>query len=214
MAENTEATSERTEPSDRMAKARAAKKQKAAVSSPEDIAALLAAFHTQQAQINDLTAALAQKRDDHDKKTALDPIPAPSEDLRPGTYIKVGVDATGHDIMGKVRWTKEWIEKTYAPVTFTPNRNMTVGPHGISYILTAEIEATVPSIVKDTYDSVIKQEREQAARYRPLTAAEASEVDARASAEPGTKQWSRVSRVGFGLNIPDVADSSPAESTA
>lgn len=209
LAEHTEATSERTEPSDRMAKARAAKKQRATITSSDDIAALLAAFKTQQEQIDSLKAALAEKREDHDGKTLLDPVPAPSEDLRPGTYVKVGTDTAGKDIMGKVRWTREWIAKTYPTVTFTPNRGMVVAPHGISYTLVAEAEATVPSIVKDTYDSVIRQEREHAARYRAMSAAEQADVDARANAEPGTKQWSRVTRVGFGLAIPEVADSVP-----
>lgn len=208
MAENTDATSERTEPSDRMAKARAAKKQKATPSA-DDIAALLAAFNTQQDQIDSLKAALAQKREDDDKRTALTVVPEPSEELRPGTYVKVGTDNAGKDMMGKVRWTREWIAKTYAPVTFTPNRGMDIGPHGIQYTVTADVETTVPSIVKDIYDSVLKQEREHNIRYRPLSGNESSDVDVRAQAEPGSKQWVRVTKVGHGLSMPDVPDSTP-----
>ena len=185
MAKNAEATSEGTEPS------------------------LADQIKRQQNQIDALMALLAAKTGPRKIEANLAPVPEPSEELRPGTYVQRGVDAFGAPVMGKVRWTKDWIEKTYAPVTFTPNRSMIVAPHNISYTLSADVETTVPCIVKDLYDGVIRQEREQAAKYRPLTATEQADVDARANAEPGTKQWSRVTRVGFGLNIPDVPDSTP-----
>lgn len=198
MATDNEATSTGPNPQDRMAKARAAKQAKA---QQPDVSAVLAAM---QAQIASLTSQLADQKADSNPN--LIPVPQATDKLRPGTYVVVGLDANGKDVYGKVRWTREWVDKTYVPLTFTPNRSMDIAPHGIPYRVNAETEITVPSIVKDIYDGVLKGERDHAARYRPLSAVEASEVDARAAAEPGTKQWSRVTRVGFGLNIPDVAE--------
>lgn len=203
MAETDEPTSTGPKAQDKMAKARAAKAAKA----QPDMSAM---FELMQRQINDLTAALAEKREADDKKATLAAIPEPSDELRPGTYVQQGVDSFGAPILGKVRWTREWIEKTYAPVTFTPNRSMIVAPHNVSYTLSADVETTVPGIVKDIYDAVIKQEREQVTKYRPLSANETSDVDARANNEPGTKQWSRVYRSGYGLSIPETPDSTPA----
>lgn len=134
-------------------------------------------------------------------------IPEATETLRPGTYVQVGIDASGTPIMGKVRWTRDWIERTYPHVTFTPARSMRVAPHGIAYDLAADYEVTVPQIVKDLYDDVRRQEADSNYRYRPLAAAEDAELAVKANELPGTKQWSRLYRAGYGLQvrIPEVA---------
>lgn len=128
-------------------------------------------------------------------------VPEATEALRPGTYVQVGIDASGTPIMGKVRWTREWITKTYPQVTFTPTRSMRVAPHGIAYDLAAEYEITVPQIVKDLYDDVRRQEADHNYRYRPLAAAEDADLAVKANELPGTKQWSRLYRAGYGLQV-------------
>lgn len=135
------------------------------------------------------------------QQATLAPIPPASENLPAGTYIQRGVDSSGAPIMGKVRWTKEIIERTYPPKTFTPNRGMTVGPHGVLYRMDAGVETTVPSIVKDLYDTALKIEQQESDKYKPWTAAERAELDARAFEQPGVGQRSRLARVGAGLNV-------------
>lgn len=139
----------------------------------------------------------------------LDLIPAASPALPPGTYVKIGQDGHGSPIMGKVHWTKSDIEATYVPVTFTPMREMTVGPHGVLFRVEAGKETTVPCIVKDFYDAVIKAEDIQRAYTRPMSAIERAELDARAMESPG-RHMSRLARVGYGLSV-QTSDSAGVE---
>lgn len=161
-----------------------------------------------KAQIEALKSALhtAEKRE-----ATLTIIPLASEEVRPGTYVQVGVDATNGPIMGKVRWTRDWITKTYPAVTFTPARSMHVAPHGVGYDLGAEMEVTVPQIVKDIYDDVRRQESDHNIRYRTLSATEDSELAAKANEQPGTKQWSRLYRAGYGLAVRPPEGPTPVE---
>lgn len=205
MTDETGATSAGPNPeepkTDRFAKARAAKaaKKKTAptVDSRDELIELM------RKQIENLqTAVLAQGASRVERQEAtLAPIPAANEALPPGTYIQIGVDAAGAPIMGKVRWTRELIAQRYAPVTFTPMRSMDIGPHGVHYAVAAGVEVTVPRIVKDLYDEVIKGEADQRARLRPIDPTEAYAIAARAADAPGTKQWSRLYRAGYGLEI-------------
>lgn len=152
-------------------------------------------------------AALANQAHQADRfeqmqqKATLDPIPVASEVQPPGSYVKLGIDASGAPIMGKVRWTKEIIENTYPPVTFVPMRDFTCGPHGILYRVEPGIETTVPSIVKDLYDGAIKTEKQEWDKYKPMSPTEHAELTARAQETPGTGHRSRLARVGAGLNV-------------
>jgi len=186
---------------DALAKAREAKKAKAAArSTTDDRDALIAQMAAQIANLQ--SAVLAQGAARVEKQEAtLAPIPEASPELPPGTYHQVGVDAAGAPIMGKVRWTRSIIEQTYLPVTFTPMRSMVVAPHGISWSIAAGVEVTVPGIVKNIYDEVLKGEVDQRARLRPIDPQEAYAIAARAAEAPGTKQWSRLYRAGYGLEV-------------
>lgn len=194
-----------------MAKARAAKqakKEAEAAQVEEDTA-----IQVMAKQIASLQDALIRMGSEKQAAT-LDPIPAPSADLPPGTYIQIGIDAAGAPIMGKVAWTRDAIAKTYIPVTFTPMRSMDIGPHGIPYHVDAGVETTVPKIVKDIYDQVIKGESDERTRYRPIGANEAYELAARAAETPG-KHWSRLYRAGTGLDVrgpePEGTPETPAQ---
>jgi len=203
-----------------MAKARAAKaakKQEVVDETTISASEVMAAMAKQIAALQ--SAVLEQGKQRFEKQEAtLEPIPPASEELRPGTYIQQGIDAAGAPIMGKVRWTKQWIEKTYEPVTFVPRRNMVVGPHGISYTLVGGETNTVPGICKDIYDAVIKQEAEQNLRYRPIAPDEAYDLASRAAQAPG-KHWSRPYLAGRGLNVrteesaPEAAPAAAAPET-
>jgi len=170
-----------------------------------------AMFEQMQRQINTLQNALLQRgaEDVEKQKATLAPVPAPTEELKPGTYVEIGKDSSGAPIIGKVHWTRAFIEKTYAPVTFTPNRSMDLGPHGVQYHVYAEQECTVPSIVKDFYDAAIRTERNVQAATKPLSSAEIGDVDARANENPGTKQYSRLYRTAGGLNVRGDAEPEP-----
>lgn len=145
------------------------------------------------------------------QKATLEAVPAPTEELRPGTYVSIGQDSSGAPILGKVSWTRAWIEKVYAPVTFTPNRSMDLGPHGIQYHVDADVETTVPSIVKSLYDDAIRSDKMIQSATKPLTAQEIADIDSRANEAPGTKQYSRLYRLAGGLN---VRQDTPVEPTA
>lgn len=162
-------------------------------------------------------ASTADRIDSVERKATLDIIPAASEAQPPGTYIKLGVDASGAPIMGKVRWNRDAIEKAYPKVTFVPMRDFTCGPHGILYRVVPGIETTVPSIVYDLYMGAMRTEKEMEDRYRPLSALERSEIDAQAAATPGVGVKSRFARVGAGLNVhaaDDIAQAAKAAAEA
>lgn len=164
------------------------------------------------AKIAELEAMLRTERSS-ERQTILATIPVASEENHPGTYVQVGVDASGTPLMGKVRWNREWIARTYPKVTFTPAQNLRVAPHGVSYDLAAEREITVPQIVKDLYDQVRKEQADHNIRYRTLTASEDSELAIAANEQPGTKQWSRLYRAGYGLQV-RVPEATPVETPA
>lgn len=151
-----------------------------------------------QAKIAELEAQLANR------SPILQPTPASNPDLPPGSYVEVGIDTNGKTVLAKVRWTRADVESKYPAVTFEPRRSMLVQPHGVPYQLVADTEITVPKIVKDIYMDVLRVEKEQETRYPALTATEAMEIDARAAAEPGSKQWSRVVRYAGGLAIAET----------
>lgn len=175
---------------------------------PVDLEALI---HAQAKQIANLQSALLEQgaRQIERQEATLAPIPAASEDLPPGSYIKLGIDASGAPIMGKVRWTKPLIDSTYPAVTFTPMRDFTCGPHGVIYRVEPGKETTVPSIVKDLYDGAILEEKKMEAAYKPWSATERAELDARAAETPGVGQRSRLARVGAGLNVHAVEQQTP-----
>jgi uncharacterized coiled-coil protein SlyX len=155
-------------------------------------------------------ALLQQGAERFDKQQAtLAAVPPPSEELKPGSYVEIGKDSSGAPVIGKVRWTRAWVERTYGPVTFTPMRSMTINPHGISYRVEAETETTVPSIVKSIYDEVIRGERAVQASTKPLSAQETSNIDAQANEAPGP-HWSRLYRTSGGLNV-NGPEAEPAE---
>ncbi len=161
-------------------------------------------------------AANADRFDRVQQKATLDLIPEASPQRPPGSYIQIGLDASGAPIIGKVRWTKSIIEETYPEVTFVPIREFTCYPHGVAYRVEASKQVTVPSIVKDLYDTALRVEKEMEDKYRPLSAIERAELDARASEQPGVGQRSRVYRIGAGLNVhaaSDLADAAKAAET-
>jgi hypothetical protein len=160
----------------------------------------LAALRAERAEL------IAAKRE-----PTLAPIPAASDERRPGSYFQVGVDASDAPIMGKIRWTKEWIARTYPAATWTPDRSITISPHGVRYDLGAGIEVTLPQIVKDIYDDVRRAERDHTIRYRTLSAVEDAELAAKANEMPGTKQWSRLYRAGYGLQVRPPEGNTPVE---
>jgi hypothetical protein len=162
-----------------------------------------------QAKIAELQATIRNERTER-REATLEVIPTASETQRPGTYVQSGIDASGTPIMGKVRWNREWIKRTYASVTFTPMRSMRVSPHGVSYDLAADYETTVPQIVKDLYDDVRRQEQDHRIRYRTLSATEDAELAAAANQNPGTKQWSRLYIAGYGLQV-KMPEAAPVE---
>lgn len=156
-------------------------------------------------------AALANQANNADRfeqfqqQATLAPVPAASAETPPGTYVQVGVDASGAALMRKVRWTKPMIESTYPPVTFVPMRDFTCGPHGIIYRIEPGKMVTVPQIVKDLYDedtkvSSVRMVDGQDAN-KAWTPAERAELDARAADTPGVGHKSRLARVGGGLNV-------------
>lgn len=167
---------------------------------------------TESSDVAALRRELAElKAERFDKQQAtLAPVPAPSEQLRPGSYVEIGRDSSGAPVIGKVRWTRDWIEKTYAMVTFIPMRAMTINPHGISYRVEAETETTVPSIVKSIYDDVIRGERARQAATSPLSAQETSNIDAAATEAPGP-HWSRLYRMTGGLDVNGGGDKGEGE---
>ncbi len=205
MTDETRATSVGPNPSkskaaQNMERARAAKAAKKAAELVSDSRDELIEQLTKQ--VSNLQTAVLQMGAERSQKqeATLAPIPGPSPELPPGTYFQVGIDAAGAPIMGKVPWTREVLEKTYIPVTFTPMRTMDFGPHGVHYHVDAGVEATVPKIVKDFYDEALKGEAADRAKYRPIGATEAYELAARAAEAPG-KHWSRLYRAGTGLDV-------------
>lgn len=159
-------------------------------------------------------AALAQQASNADRfekvqqEATLRAVPEASPDLPPGSLVQVGVDSSGAPIFRKIRWTKPLIEATYPPVTFTPMADRTVGPHGILYRVEPGIPTTVPSIVKDLYDQVDRDNRAQADQYKRLSADEQAELTARAQDTPGVGHRSRLYRTGSGLNV-HMAETTP-----
>lgn len=212
MTEQNEATSAGPNP-----QKRGPGRPKKSVSASPDLSELMALLKAQAKQIEALqTNALEQGKQRFEQQEAtLAPVPAATEELRPGTYVQIGVDGSGAPIVNKVSWTRDWIAKVYIPITFTPQRTMTIGPHGIPYQLTADVETTVPKIVKDIYDGALQSERNMNLATRPLSMAESSAIDERAMEQPGSKQWSRLYRLaGGGLNVhgnDSQAEVTPAE---
>lgn len=130
--------------------------------------------------------------------------PEPSDQNRPGSYVKVYEDKQGNAMYSKVKWSRGWIDKTYPSVTFTPNESLVVLPHGVRYNLVGGQEVTVPSIVKKSYDDTIRTRDNVNRAYRPMNIIERSDVDQRALDNPGTKQWSRVQRLAtYGIKVSD-----------
>lgn len=141
--------------------------------------------------------------------------PPASENAPPGTMVEVGKDAFGAPIYRKVRWSKEWIAKTYPPKTFVPRRTMTVAPHGVQYSLVLDEEVTVPSIVKDYHDEVFRQEKVEKEKYRPISMEEDSSLVRAALSNPGVPAYSRVFRLAStGLAIPEQEQPEPEQKTA
>ena len=165
-----------------------------------------------QRMVANLQDALLQNGAERTERqlASLSDLPAPSDSLVPGSYVQIGVDSSQAPILGKVRWTKAWIEKSYGPVTWTPSRSMGINPHGVQYKVEAGEEVTTPSIVKSLFDEVIRGEKGVHAATRALSAQEISDIDARANDAPGTKQYSRLYRTAGGLN---VRSDTPVETT-
>jgi hypothetical protein len=162
---------------------------------------------TEEATAAVLTQALAriaeleQRLQGQGNPMTIPPTPEPSPTLPPGTLVKVHEDKRSGDVIySKVRWNRQVIAQTYPPVTFIPAEEMTVGPHGVMYHLVADQETTVPSIVKSTYDEIRRARVEESKRYA-FKAGETNDVSERAIANPGTRQWSRMSRLGVGIVV-------------
>lgn len=183
-------------PTDRMAKARAVKKeqQQGKKAAMVDATALILDL---QRQISELREAA---------KAAVVPMtipsaPEPSEENRPGSYVKVFEDKAGNAMYQKVHWNKSWIERSYDMVTFTPNESMKVLPHGVKYDLLGGVEVTVPTVVKKIYEDSIRGRENMTKAYRSWRPEETADVHARAVDNPGTRQWSRVARLGVGIVV-------------
>lgn len=192
-------------PTDRMAKAREVKaqRQKEAKEQMVPVSVVL----DLQRRIAEMEASM--------KSTApmtIPPAPQPSEEHRPGSYVKVYEDKAGNAMYQKVHWNKSWIERTYDQVTFTPGESMAVLPHGVRYDLVGGVETTVPRIVKKLYDDSIRQRENMTKAYRSWRPEETADVHARAVDNPGTRQWSRVARLGVGIVVGDGDETPPAAS--
>lgn len=123
---------------------------------------------------------------------------------KPGEYIVVGKDRLGTEEIRKRPWTRGEIDATYPKVTFTPRFSVPVTVNGHTWNLVANVDATVPSVVKDRYDySMSLQHQDMAARYPEPSMDQISRINARARAT-GQKQWSPLHFLGVGEVIPEV----------
>lgn len=169
---------------------------------PED-GVLASLIEGMQRQITQLQTALAEKNAEAAAKVTVPPAPEASPERAPGSYVEVARDHAGAPVYRKVRWTKPAIAKAYPSVTFEPRVTIDVAPHGVTYHLIANQEVTVPSIVKDVYQQSIREQEARTNAYRPVSIQEKSDLETRAKMEMGTRQWSRVERLGVGLLVAD-----------
>ena len=163
---------------DRMAAARAAKKNQ-----KDDIAEL-------RAQIAALSERLSEK-------TA--PIGADAPSGEPGEYFVAGTDTqTGKPVYRKRKWTKGDVEKKYPSVTFAPTLSTPIRPHGVTYVLEAGKIATVPSIVKDIHDQMVLAIRRQSEGYR-VSAEQTSAIFEAAKNDTGKgRHFEGLKHIGYG----------------
>lgn len=120
--------------------------------------------------------------------------------VKPGTIVNISADPSKPDFR-KAHWSKTDIEETYEMVTFRPEIDIVVGPHGVKYELRRRQEITVPSIVRDYHDAEVYRIDHQYDRYRPVTLSEHAAAAEQAQSNPGQQVWTRVSIVGHGLDM-------------
>lgn len=136
---------------------------------------------------------------------ALPPAPEGSEELRPGTYVDAGTDASKAPLFNKVKYTKEWMATHYPMVDMV----VTVDTHGpiqfadVIYECKVGNVYKVPSIIKELYDAYVYNLKLIEWRYQPLLAQERADMDWKI-AKGEKKVWSRVHQVGVGVLPPEV----------
>ena len=136
---------------------------------------------------------------------ALPPDPAPTAELRPGTYVESGTDASKAPTFSKVKYTKEWMEAHYPMVDLA----VMVDTHGpiqfadVKYDVKQGGMYKVPSIIKDIYDWYVQNLKVIEWRYQPITMQEDWDLTQRAKLT-NQRQWSRVHRTGVGIMPAEV----------
>ncbi len=147
------------------------------------------------ANLREQLAAMAQGQG-----ATLAAIPPSSAQLPPGSYVKIGKDGNGADILGKVRWTFRDLDERYPKVQWTPTRTMSINPFGLHFQVEANVPIETPAIVKDIFDETLASEKREWVRTRPETPDEKYAIAVRASEQPG-RHWTRLTRMGYGLSV-------------
>lgn len=131
---------------------------------------------------------------------ALPPAPEPTAELRPGSYVQAGTDASKSPTFAKVKYTKEWLETHYPMVDLAVMVD-TRGPiqfADVIYDVKLGQVYKVPSIIKDIYDWYVQNLKVIEWRYQPITMQEDWDLTQRAKLT-NQRQWSRVHRTGVGI---------------
>lgn len=190
-------------PSDRMAKARAAKKHKQQTKTDGDTV-LATLIERMAARIADLEQAQL------DGPLAEITPATPGAPREPGTFVQVGPPDRPN--LMKVRWTKDDAERVFQMIDFTPEQGMTVTWNGLKYDLVRRQTVHVPSFVKELHDAEITRLEHSNDAYRPVSLQEHAAAAQRAMENPGTPIWTRLAIIpGGGLDMGDPAEAEPAK---
>src|SRR5258706_10792756 len=194
-------------PKDRMAKARAAKKQKAQTKK-NTVEVPLSLLETMQRQIADLQAqAIARdarpnlpEADEADVARAV----AAGEVRQPGAVINISPGSPVPELR-KIKWTRKDLETLFPMVEITPEFNLWVAPHNVGYQLLRRHRRLVPSIVRDAYEAEIARLENPfnvpgLCNVGPLTLQESYEL-ASTAMTTGQPALSRLHFTGTGLRM-------------
>jgi len=147
-----------------------------------------------------------QLQGDLEKARTLEPtevkLPPGSEGVPPGTILQAGKNERGDPIIYKKRWARGDMERMYPRVTFTPQWSVPVTVNGITYSLESGVETTVPSIIKDVYESRMRiQHMDYAAAYPAPNPNKVYEINEAARRQPGTRVFSPLHFLNTGINV-------------
>ena len=140
------------------------------------------------------------------KATAIDPatvtLPPEVEQVKPGTILSAGKDQRGDPIYFKKTWTRGDMERMYEKRTFTPQWTVPVTVQRVTYQLVAGQEITVPSIIKDVYESRMRiQHMDYAAAYPAPDPNQVYQINEAARRQPGTRVFSPLHFLNTGINV-------------